>query len=1075
MEVNIIRNSIKGAAVLLGTALVMAGCQRESLAPESGAQYDGKISYAPCVAGIGSGSVVKSGLSDGSAVIGSESLTLRSADGRFTIPMTLTVTGAQAADVTSGAPTKSTLINEKGGITASDFATAISNTFWVAAWSDDATPEQIIPDAYALDKDEEGKKKSHGFADGGYVSGNDDDGYYQKVLYRESHGASGGHYWMTVQPQTVTVAGAPTDADDEYIWQEDPEDRGKNKGVIKTFYAYANILSSSMKLLPDGAGQTMTCTGVPSQDILMGYYNGNGGGNGTASIRFYHPLTAVKFLAGDLADGAEITGISIENVYGGSTVFKVTQNAGSFTWTKSDDTPLEASDATADVSVSLSDDETDNPVLLIPQTFTAASKSRICVTIEQDEETFSVYYPLDGTTWSAGVINTYTIGYNPTSEDPDLLPGKFSISATDYVQFSKGNLFCTRSGSEGSYTYKFGFESHQYDCRSRYGYDGDKAMIDGSEKETPVNTSGLFQWNCVNGVIPPDYGAFTKNTSAALTGDATDLLEFGNSIDGPFDWITLSLSDWEYIFKKRQNSANLYKLKVEVCGMNGLILAPDDYSGTIFDKYSSETTPTWAEAEADGLVFLPYAGMWLKDDASTPISYWGTGLRYWAVDGASSTNANRLRFESYNGTDSDINLRGAGRQNAMSVRLVQRFPKDEIEPTFVDLDLPSGLMWANVNLGAVAETGPGSIGNYYFWGETEPWFKTQYVSSTSMLITDWLAGHRPTTSDNVTTNVYQQYANMYDRSKTGTEGYIASDLTGDYAEYDAVIAKGWKGRMPTSAEWEELWNNTAMTRSTTVDGIVCYKFASKKNSAKYILLPTAGRFDKSYGFDIDNMGKYCQYWSSTSVSTDKTESYCFSGRSGAETNYAYERFLVALPIRAVKAKATYPGWVDLGIKSDNGKQLLWCEYDVIGIDANGIATLASDNEAYHSTMFTWTQAASIKGIASMPDGVSGTVRLPSYTEIGELKDASTGSTFKWINSGVKGGKITLNGQTIFYPANGYYSGSLQQQGTSARYWCGTEDKRGKLIINYSSVGHNVDVNDVDGLSVRLVIEVSPAD
>ena len=36
---------------------------------------------------------------------------------------------------------------------------------------------------------------------------------------------------------------------------------------------------------------------------------------------------------------------------------------------------------------------------------------------------------------------------------------------------------------------------------------------------------------------------------------------------------------------------------------------------------------------------------------------------------------------------------------------------------YVDLGLPSGLLWATCNLGASA---PEEVGNYYAWGETTP-------------------------------------------------------------------------------------------------------------------------------------------------------------------------------------------------------------------------------------------------------------------------------------------------------------------------------------------------------------------
>lgn len=47
------------------------------------------------------------------------------------------------------------------------------------------------------------------------------------------------------------------------------------------------------------------------------------------------------------------------------------------------------------------------------------------------------------------------------------------------------------------------------------------------------------------------------------------------------------------------------------------------------------------------------------------------------------------------------------------------------EPTFVDLGLPSGTMWATSNVGAI---NPEEFGNYYAWGETEP--KDAYIWET---------------------------------------------------------------------------------------------------------------------------------------------------------------------------------------------------------------------------------------------------------------------------------------------------------------------------------------------------------
>ena len=44
------------------------------------------------------------------------------------------------------------------------------------------------------------------------------------------------------------------------------------------------------------------------------------------------------------------------------------------------------------------------------------------------------------------------------------------------------------------------------------------------------------------------------------------------------------------------------------------------------------------------------------------------------------------------------------------------------KPDAIDLGLPSGLKWASFNLGASA---PEEYGDYYAWGETEPYYNSQ--------------------------------------------------------------------------------------------------------------------------------------------------------------------------------------------------------------------------------------------------------------------------------------------------------------------------------------------------------------
>ena len=121
----------------------------------------------------------------------------------------------------------------------------------------------------------------------------------------------------------------------------------------------------------------------------------------------------------------------------------------------------------------------------------------------------------------------------------------------------------------------------------------------------------------------------------------------------------------------------------------------------------------------------------------------------------------------------------------------------------VDLDLPSGTLWATANLGASM---PEDCGNYYAWGETEP--KTHYTEST----------YKYGTTENIGSNY---------------------DIAG--SKYDAAhIELGNAWRMPTKTQMEELLNseNCTWTRDTR-NGVSGYLVTSVRND-NTIFLPDAG-------------------------------------------------------------------------------------------------------------------------------------------------------------------------------------------------------------------------------------------
>ena len=172
---------------------------------------------------------------------------------------------------------------------------------------------------------------------------------------------------------------------------------------------------------------------------------------------------------------------------------------------------------------------------------------------------------------------------------------------------------------------------------------------------------------------------------------------------------------------------------------------------------------------------------------------------------------------------------------------------------YVDLGLPSGILWATCNVGAST---PEEYGGYYAWGETET--KSSYTK-----------GNSKTCDKNM------------------------SDISGNPA-YDVARAKwGSNWRMPTKAEFEELLNNCTC-KYTTLNGKDGFKITSKKNGNS-IFLPAAGNNNDG---KLYNAGIYSSYWSSSLDTSDLYRAWrvCFSSR---DVSRFYDPRYFGLPIRPV--------------------------------------------------------------------------------------------------------------------------------------------------------------------------------
>ncbi|MBR5650796.1 MAG: hypothetical protein IKW93_01060 [Bacteroidales bacterium] len=181
---------------------------------------------------------------------------------------------------------------------------------------------------------------------------------------------------------------------------------------------------------------------------------------------------------------------------------------------------------------------------------------------------------------------------------------------------------------------------------------------------------------------------------------------------------------------------------------------------------------------------------------------------------------------------------------------------------YVDLGLPSSLLWATCNVGANA---PEECGDYFAWGETAP--KDVYSWST-----------------------YQYYDGGNLVKYTGSDG-----LTTLLPEDDAATANlgnGW--RMPTKEEWQELYQNTTNTW-TTQNGVNGRLFTAPNGNS--LFLPAAGYRWGGYLYYVGSDG---YYWSSSLYTDSPVNAWYFYFTSGGYVMDGYYRGY-GLSVRAVRS------------------------------------------------------------------------------------------------------------------------------------------------------------------------------
>ena len=306
---------------------------------------------------------------------------------------------------------------------------------------------------------------------------------------------------------------------------------------------------------------------------------------------------------------------------------------------------------------------------------------------------------------------------------------------------------------------------------------------------------------------------------------------------------------------------------------------------------------------------------------------------------------------------------------------------------FVDLGLPSGTLWATMNVGA---TSPEDCGDFFAWGEINPKYETGY---------DW--------SNYAYCNGSSDKMSKYNlESKYGNDGYYDNKTILDMADDAANANWGGDWRMPTIEEIDELYSNCTWTW-TTLNDVNGYKIQSLQNgyTDKWIFLPAAGWwFGVGYGDLYEG-----KYWSSSvsKFSSRKAGTLSFSS-TGCFWNYGDK--CLGISVRPVLSKEPQNGINGITMNVTSASMS-------VGSDRTLVATISYDGTALN-TQIEWsssnTAVAEVDYRGNVKAISAGTAIITAKTVFGgyeancEVSVSSASSSFEYVDLGLSVKWATFN-------------------------------------------------------------------
>ena len=493
---------------------------------------------------------------------------------------------------------------------------------------------------------------------------------------------------------------------------------------------------------------------------------------------------------------------------------------------------------------------------------------------------------LQGKNWTTSNdwCGSYGDGWRmPTIDELTLIHGNFSainagLKSSGYTQLTTANK-CYWSSTVNPTNSNYYYRERVHDGTIFTSTGGDEKVSSTANytravKTVLLNSTSLNSEPSYTGLYPYDKNATFDGSSVTMTVIGTQTATPGSFATGLFP--ALGKSEGSYI--KFYNICGGLRFSVtkegihtiELKGNNGEIIA-----GKIKVGFSSDGVPEVKEVlEGSETICLK-----APDDGCFEIgkNYYFVVLPTLFTNGFTLTFSNQTSTGKYNRTAQTAVKRSvfSGLSNVDGNVVIGN--NDAV-------DLGLSVKWASYNLGAES---PEGYGDYYAWGETEPYYENGYAQSDSPLWKDGKGNYGyewPTYKWGTGTNSYLgPYIKYNTNSRYGEiDNKTVLDLDDDAA--NVTLGAGW--RLPTAQEINELKNaNNCNWTWTEINGVKGMKITSKKSGYedKWIFLPASGN---RTGTSISGLNNSGAYWSSSLHNNYPSNAYSinFSSSISSENN-----------------------------------------------------------------------------------------------------------------------------------------------------------------------------------------------